>query len=289
MTLTPKVDRTLARRLRKQLDEDAYFGALKERTLFRGLPPARLPLETLEEISDSIRVVQLRKNEQLDLKQSDSIYEIISGYVKIYDRALKGWEKQKKSVRNPPALLAWRIPGELLGDFRFTKPDAVTDQVVATDECLLMEAPADLLRRLAQDHPQIYLNIACNLASKGVKTRVRAQILRQPNAGCMIAKMFLELLAERGREEAVKDGKAWGLVKGSFYIGDIAAFIGYEYHGTQLALHALIKEGLLGHHGSVKSGRFLCDEEGLLAFLERENRTEAARGRRKAVAGAEGR
>src|SRR4051812_42242290 len=127
MTLPKKFDQTLTRRFQEELDKDEFSNILKGRTLFRDLPPAQLPLVTLDEIFSSVKIVPLAKNRKLNLRQSDDLYEIISGYVKIYDRALKAWEKKEKSVKNPPALLAWRIPGKLLGDFRFTVPDTMLD------------------------------------------------------------------------------------------------------------------------------------------------------------------
>jgi CRP-like cAMP-binding protein len=269
MAPTKKIDQTLMRRFREEFDRDEFINVLKGTTLFRDLHPRELPIATLEEIFNLVKIVPLAKNCKLNLRQSDALYEIISGYVKIYDRALMAWEKKKKNVKNPPALLAWRIPGELLGDFRFAVPDTMLDEIEATDECLLLMIPSELLRSLADRYPQIYFNIACNLAAKAIKTRVRAQILRQPNVNCMIAKMFLEFLAERGHEEEViHDGKRLKLVKGSFKVRDIAAFLGYEYHRTQFCMHDLIKKELLYHYLSNKSGRFVCDEKGLRRYLE---------------------
>lgn len=270
MALPKKFDKTLARRLLKELDGDQFVRMLMNRTLFRGLSPAQMPLATLVELSASTEVISLKKKKALDLKQSDALYEIISGYVKIYDRGVKPWE-QRLSIKSPPAMLAWRIPGELLGDFRFMVPDATLDRIEATDECRLLKLPAALLHRLAQTYPQIYINIAHNLAAKAIKTRVRAQILREPNVNCMIAKMFLELLAERGHEEVVRDGKRWQLVLGSFHVRDIAAFLGYKYHGAQLGVRALIEKELMDHHQSPKSGRYVCDAAGLHSYLENES------------------
>lgn len=275
MALPKKIDQTLARRMREQLDKDEFINMLKGRTLFRNLPPTLLPTSTLEEISASVKVMPLAKNRKLDLQKSDALYEIISGYVKIYDRALKPWEKGKKTVKNPPALLAWRVPGELLGDFRFTFPDTMLDQIEATDDCLLMEVPADLLRRLAQTYWQIYHNIACNLAAKAIKTRIRAQLLRQPNVNCMIAKIFLEFLKERGSVDVTQGGKKMKLVQGSFHVKDIAAFLGYEYHRTQTGVHDMIEKGLLAHYKNHRSGRFLCNEAGLRRYLEQEHLGDA--------------
>lgn len=276
MTQPTEFDQTLTRRLLEQLAADEFMNMLRGRTLFRNLPLEGLSLAALHEISNAAKIVPLPKNKRLNLGESESLYEIISGYVKIYDRALTGPEKKNpKNLKNPPALLAWRIPGELLGDFRFTDSDAALDSIEATDACLLLKLPAKLVKRLAKSHPQIYFNIACNLASKASKTRIRAQILRQGKVEAKIAKLFLELLNEReGGEPVEKDGQQWTLVKGTFHIEDIAAFLGYQKEGARLGLQALMKERLVDHHESIKSGRYTCHEAGLRRYLERETSKE---------------
>ncbi|PYS78169.1 MAG: hypothetical protein DMF66_07280 [Acidobacteria bacterium] len=272
MTLPTDFERTLTLRLLDELGKDNFFNMLRKTTLFRNLPPEQMPLTTLDEISNSVKLIRLAKNDMLDLRKSRTLYEIISGYVIIYDRALQAGELDGKNVLNPPALLAWRVPGEMLGDFRFAIPDAIIDKITATDDCLLLEIPGDLVHRLARSYPQIYLNIAYNLASKANKTRVRAQILRQPNANCMIARLFLELLEERGYEPVTdEDGKEWKLVNGSFRIEDIAAFLGYEYRGAESGVLALIDEELLAHHqNNNRSGRYICDDAGLREYLAQD-------------------
>jgi len=166
-------------------------------------------------------------------------------------------------------LLAWRVPGELLGDFQLTLPKtAPLDHIVATDDCQLLEIPAPTIRKFAISFPQVYLNIAGNLATKAIKARIRAQILRLPNIESMIAQLFIELLHERTPEEELTDRF---LVNGTFHIDDIAAFLGYEYRSTQAAVHHLIEDNYLKHHRSKKSGRFeISDLQGLHLLVERE-------------------
>lgn len=276
MTQPTEYDRTFMRKLMALLEADEFMSMLRNTTLFRDLPLEKLPLSTLDEISNAAKIVPLPKSKHLDLSQSESLYEIISGYVKIFDRALTTREKKNiRNLKNPPALLAWRIPGELLGDFRFTDSDAVLDRIEATDDCLLLELPAKLVKRLAKSHPQIYFNIACNLASKASKTRIRAQILRQPKVKSRIAMLFLELLAEREDEPVDDYGEGWKLVKGTFLVNDIGAFLGYTWKVAERGLSALIKEELLDHHEHNRSGRYVCNEAGLRKYLAEENAKQA--------------
>lgn len=271
MTLTNKFDQTLARQFRQRLDGDSFINLLKGRTLFKNIPPTSLPLPLLEELSELVEVVRLGKNRPLEFSNPAPVYEIISGYVKIYDRVQRSTGTRQKELENQPALLAWRVPGELLGDFNFVFPEGnISDKVIATDECQLLKVPADTLRNLAQSYPQIYLNIAGNLVSKAIKSRVRAQVLRLPNIKSMIAKLFIELLEERGYDESADKGIESRVVNGTFYVSDIAAFLGYEYHRTQIGIRALIKADLLAHYlKNKKSGRFvICDEDKLRGYLE---------------------
>ncbi|HEV2861438.1 MAG TPA: hypothetical protein VGX48_10560 [Pyrinomonadaceae bacterium] len=275
MTTHPKkFDQTLAQQLRQKLDADPFINFLKSRTLFHNIAPAQLPLELLEEISRSVQIIRLARNRQLELQRPpDFIYEIVSGYVKIYDRAPSAAEGEGETGddSNPPALLAWRVPGELLGDFKFAFPASrFSDSIIATDECRLLKVPVETLHSLGLSHPQVYLNLAGNLASKAIKTRIRAQLLRLPNIRCMIARLFIEFLAERGYDEAVDEGARARVVNGTFHIRDIAAFLGYEYRQTQTGVHDLIKEDLIAHYrGNKKSGRFVIrSEEKLRRYLE---------------------
>lgn len=289
MTQSTDLDQTLTQRLLAQLNADKFMNLLRGRTFFCNLPFEGLSLTTLDEISKAAKIVRLERNRSLNLRASDSIYEIISGYVKIYDRPMRPIERKQPNVKNPPALLAWRIPGELLGDFRFIAPDGESDHIVATDKCELLQMPSKLLRKWADHHPQIYINIARNLASKASKTRIRAQILRYGKIDIMIARLFLELLKEReggdlvekkGQEWTLvdgasrKDGQGWTLVKGTFILDDIAAFLGYKKEGVRLGFQALMKDGLVDHYESLRSGRYVCHEAGLREYLERENSKE---------------
>lgn len=271
MTLTNNFDQTLVRQFRQKLDNDPFINLLGGLTLFKNIPPMSLPLPLLEELSEMVEVVPLRKKRQLVFPQPAPVYEIISGYVKIYDNVRQQTTKGKKALGTQPALLAWRVPGELLGDFNFVYPEGnISDKIIATDECQLLKVPSDTLRKLAQSYPQIYLNIAGNLASKAAKNRVRAQLLRLPHIKCMIAKIFVELLAERGYDKSADNGIESRVINGTFHVSDIATFLGYKYHRTQTGVRALIKTGLLAHYQqNKKSGRFvICDEDRLRRYLE---------------------
>lgn len=273
MSHPKKMNRTAAGNVRKQLANDEFIQLLTNTTLFRNIPPIDLPLNTLERLCSATDIVPLLKNRTLKIELHNPekllVYEILSGFVKIYDRAVLKSEQRLGLTWNPPALLAWRVPGELLGDFQFTLPDETReDHIVATDDCRLLKIPARLIREIAQSHPQLYFNVATNLASKATKGRIRAQILRLPKVEYMVAKLFIELLAERKADEQ-PSGRL--LVNGTFRIDDIAAFLGHGYHSTQAGIHELISQKLIKHHRNIKSGRFeICNLKGLHRFLETE-------------------
>lgn len=273
MTAPPRLNPNVFSEIRRQLDADEFIQLIGRTTLFDLIPVDSIPLVALEDLCSAARIVPLKKNQSLPIESHNPaklmIYEILSGYVKIYDRPIPKSQKAKTESRNPAALLAWRVPRELLGDFQFTLPkEAPLDHIVATDDCQLLQLPARTIREFAVSFPQVYLNIAANLATKAIKARVRAQILRLPNIESMIAQLFIELLNERKPNQEVTDKF---LVNGTFYIDDIAAFLGYEYRSTQAAVHQLIADDYLKHYQSKKSGRFeICDLEGLHSLVERE-------------------
>jgi CRP-like cAMP-binding protein len=271
--LPPTVNCGGVSELRKQLEQDEFIKLLSETTIFRNIPPSTLPLTILEEICQAANIIRLERNHTLPVAVDDVskafIYEILSGYVKIYDRPISKTEKIRGVIKNPPALLAWRVPKELLGDFRFAfSQEKLEDYFEATDECHLLRLPASLVTRLAQTYPQLYFNISSNLASKAIKARIRAQILRLPNIQSKVAELFIELLEERKLDPEITDKK---VVSGTFHIEDIAAFLGYGDHSTQGGIRRLINAGLIDHYQTRKSGRFeICDEQGLHRFVGRE-------------------
>ena len=269
--------------LRKQVEADPFFQSLTTTTLFREISLAKLPLEVLEQMCIQMDVITLVRNEIFRKLKSGSsnLYEIRSGYVMIYDRPNLPIDKTSATQKSPPpALLAWRVPGELLGDFKFSLPDnSFQDHVVATDPCELLMIPNSLVRTIAQYEPQIYLNIGANLATKAVKTRVRAQILQLPTIECMIAKLFLELLEERGLDPTITDGS---VVNGTFHVKDVGAFLGYGETSTSNGIGTLITAGVLGHYqDDNRSGRFeVPDTARLLQYLNTA-RAAANKKRRK--------
>jgi CRP-like cAMP-binding protein len=267
MLPTTKFDRTFASKLRQQLESEPLIQQLATTTLFQGVSPAELPLIMLEEIYAKADVMKLAKRATLKLAGHDFLYEILSGYVKIYDRPRLPAETMGKSLRNPPALLAWRIPGELLGDFKFSLPtENLTDHVVATDICYLLRLPSSLVRNLSESYPRIYYNIAANLASKAIKARIRAQILSLPNIESRVAKLFTELINERSFDKEITDSQ---VINGTFHLPDLAAFVGYKYKTTQQGVLALINSGFIDHYNNKKSGRFMIhDAEGLSQYIE---------------------
>lgn len=274
MTVPPRFNLNVFTEIQRQLDADEFIHLISGTTLFDQIPINTIPLRTLKELCRAAKVVPLKKNHWLPIEMKNPaelmVYEILSGFVKIYDRPIPKSKKAKEEAKNPPALLAWRVPRELLGDFEFTLPKtAPFDHIYATDDCQLLQIPARTIRDFAVNFPQLYLNIAANLAIKAVKARVRAQILRLPNIESMVAQLFIELLKERNPR---REGTHKFVVNGTFHIDDIAAFLGYEYRSTQAAVHKLIADDYIEHYqNNKKSGRFeIRNLEGLETLVEQE-------------------
>ena len=254
--------------VRQQLDSDKFIQLLASTTTFRGIPPDSMPFATLEDICLRTDITELSKNHPLELsEEGDVLFEILSGYVKICDRPDARFLDQQAIVRPSPALLAWRVPGELLGDFKFALPaDDGDDSIVATDDCRLLRMPASLVKDLAKTYPQIYFNIASNLASKARKAGIRAQILRLPTIECKVAQLFIELIAER---KTTEESRGHYVLNGTFRVDDLAAFIGYKERHTQEVIRELMHLGVIEHYKTRGSGRYeILDEAGLRHYFE---------------------
>ncbi|HEY4424407.1 MAG TPA: Crp/Fnr family transcriptional regulator [Pyrinomonadaceae bacterium] len=257
-----------AAHIREQLNSDEFIQLLTNTTTFRNISPDQIPLATLEQICTDLSQKPLVKGEHLNLKdEGEVVFEILSGCVKIYDR--REDEPDKESEENPRALLAWRVRGELLGDFEFARPgERDEDYIEATDESVLLKMPSHLLHEWAKNYPQIYLNIARNLAEKARKARIRAQILRLSGINYKTAQLFRELLNER---KTVEDPENPGvqILNGSFRIADLAAFLGYQERATEGAVTEMIRRKIIKHHKNNLTGRFeICDESGLEPYIK---------------------
>lgn len=256
--------------VREQLDNDEFIQLLTKTTTFRNILPDKLPLATLTDICLRTELKEMASKEPLKLAdEGEAVFEILSGYVKIQDRPESKADQRRGVIKSPPALLAWRVPGELLGDFRFVQPEEPgEDWIEATDDCRLLKMPTALIHDLAQIFPQIYLNIAGNLASKARKGRVRAQILRLPNIKCMVAQLFIELIQERKTSE---ESPGQHVLNGTFWLDDLAAFLGYEERATEGAVTELMDHELIKHYKNNVSGRYeICDPSGFKLYLEHQ-------------------
>lgn len=253
--------------IREQLKADEFVQLLITTTTFRDISPHSVPLAVLEDICNRTDVIRLSRNERLDLVSGgDYLFEILSGYVKICDPP--GVNGSSGTSESEPALLAWRIPGDLLGDFKFALPEVSgNDQITATDECQLLRMPSPLIHELAVTFPQIYFNIARNLASKARKASIRAQILRIRTLRGKVAQMFIELIAERKTSE---ESPGQHVLNGTLRVDELAAFIGYEERSTGGVISEMRNLGIIEHYNNQMSGRYeIRNEVGLRAYLER--------------------
>ena len=264
--------------LKELLQQDKFFQLIMRTTLFRGIAPWTLPLALLEEVCADAKVIKVDKGKPVKIEpatsENSALFEIISGYVKIQDRRQHPNEKTSRDVKPPPALLAWRVPGELLGDFQLVGSNATPkDYIVTTDPCELLMIKTTTVRKIAEYDSRIYLNIAENLASKAVKARVRAQILRLRTVKCRVAKLFLELLDERGTDPSIKEHP---VVNGTFHVDEIAAFLGCGPRITQKAVSELNKANLINHYEHDQTGRYyIRDKNRLMTNVETSRRKTA--------------
>jgi CRP-like cAMP-binding protein len=252
--------------IREQLKADEFIQLLTTTTTFRDIPPHSMPLAVLEDVCNRTDVIVRAKNEPLDLvSEGDYLFEILSGYVKICDPP--GPNDPPGMLDSERALLAWRIPGELLGDFKFALHDIPgNDQITVTDECRLLRIPTPLVHELALTFPQIYFNIASNLASKARKAGIRAQILRIRTLRGKVAQLFIELIAERKTSE---ESPGQHVLNGTFRVDELAAFIGYEERSTGGVISEMRNLGLIEHYNNKMSGQYeIRNEAGLRDYLE---------------------
>jgi CRP-like cAMP-binding protein len=201
--------------------------------LFESIGLDNISLSQLRRLAEGSRLVNKEAGETIEVTHQ-YVYEILSGYVAVYDQEAR-----------PRSLLAWRVPGDLLGDFYFINPEAAgdfQDHFVATDSCRLLRFDADILRQLIQNYSILLWGISQQLARKAINSRIRAQIRSHKDSFAQMAQLILELIKERGL--GGKDGLS---LIGTYTYHDFEDFLGCSYSAISKACDFLKRRRCIEH------------------------------------------
>ncbi|BDI32616.1 hypothetical protein CCAX7_46670 [Capsulimonas corticalis] len=199
----------------------------------------------LESLLQHCRICYLEPAQYLHLvrKHRRFIYVLRKGYVTV----------SLKTKENEPAkFLAWRKPGQLLGEMEALYPDTdtISARLKATDKCELLEIPSKILINIADNTPAIYRNVCSLLIEKNFEHRRRADVLKLRTPLDRVRATLIHLRRERGYE---LDNKT---IKGNIRPQDIAGFIGEDPDRVTPKLDMLVEEGSIEYINSDEMREF---------------------------------
>lgn len=192
-----------------------------------------LSLYQLQKLAEGTDFITKEARDVIDVTH-EYVYEILSGYVAVFDHEPR-----------PRSLLAWRVPGDLLGDFYFMNPGAASqfqDYFLVTDSCRLLRFDARILRQLIDSHSILLWGISRQLARKAINSRIRAQIRAHKESHAQIAHLFLELIKERGL-----GGEDRQTLNGTYSYYDFEDFLGCSYSSVSKACKDLMDSRCIEH------------------------------------------
>lgn len=128
--------------------------------------------------------------------------------------------------------LAWRGPGQILGEMRAVGSGPTTIRIVACEPCELIQIRKDAFTDAADISQRIYRNIARLLIKKMEHERCRSEIIRMSPASRQVAQTLLHLAHERRGET---EYAAWNeiAIPGRIHQDEIGGYIG----GTRVTVN----------------------------------------------------
>ena len=191
-------------------------------------------LDTLNRLLQHCRICQIERRQELCLERRDGkyIYVIRRGYVAIRSKAFAlTWDN----------FLAWRGPGQVLGEIEILSQKPNSPIIKATDPCELIEIRAKPFLSVADSSPFIYRNLARLIVEKNVHAWRRSEIIQIPLSSALrrIARTLMMLIEERGYDEGSR------IIKGSIRQIDIAGYIGTRRETVMENMAELREAGIL--------------------------------------------
>lgn len=243
-------------RIRPALAED-----IKNTPLFQGVAD-----EVIEALAPSSYICKLERNDKLYPMRQDEkyLYVIREGYFALRVRSeVLMWEKN---------FLAWRGPGQILGEFALLFLDIQGGKLIetddfnllgtigelkATEDCELLEIEGSDFINAAIKDSNIYRNISRLLIKKMVEAGKRSEVIQLPTILKQVAKTLLVLIEERGYRPGEKK------IRGRIVHLDIAGYIGASRENVNKQMIELKNAGVIAYTKEGDSEIEVLDENRL--------------------------
>jgi CRP-like cAMP-binding protein len=195
-------------------------------------------------VTDSIIYkLDAHKRLQPTRAQVDYIYVILSGYVAVWVTS--------QFTEMEETFLAWRGPGQIIGEMRLVIDDASNARIITCEPCEFIEIRRDTLTDVANYSAQIYRNIARLLVKKMEHERCRSEIVRMSPSSRQVAQILLHLAHERCGSESLKKFNEVE-IPGIIHQDEIGGYVGIERETINRKLCELKKNGIISYVKSKK-------------------------------------
>lgn len=247
-------------RIRPAVVED-----LKAESLFAGVTD-----EIIETLVPHSHICKLERKKKLFPERPDGkyLYVIRNGYFAL---------RVNSDVLRWDNFLAWRGPGQILGEFALLFSEfekgilhetedykllGLIGELKATGDCELLEIEGATFVRAANADPNIYRNVSCLLIKKMIQEDKRSEVIQLSPALKQVAKTLLLLIQERGYRPGTKK-----IIRGRILQLDIAGYIGVSREHVNIQLKNLKEAGIISY-GEVDGKIAILDEDKLSDVVE---------------------
>jgi CRP/FNR family cyclic AMP-dependent transcriptional regulator len=216
--------------------------------------------DSLRLLISSSSICRLEIHEKLTPTKNevDYVYVILTGYVGIWlPSRFRGTSEN---------FLAWRGPGQIIGEIRVIGDAPSEARITASEACTLLELRSDTLKDVARSAPGIFRNISRLLLKKMYQERHRLEVIQTSTSARKIAQTLLHLADERDTHIQDRLRKEHRIpIPGLVIQDEIGSYIGVKRETVNRKLTELKRRGLIAYQKSKNGSEItILDYDGLL-------------------------
>ena len=220
----------------------------------------------LDHIAKDSSICKLPANASLKCVRGEvnHLYVIIRGYVAIW---------RPSSFRpNEYSFLAWRGPGQPIGEMRVLGEPRLSTRIDTCDPCEFIEIREDTFSEVLNGSPIIYRNIVKLLLKKMRYQGHRSEVIQMNSATGKVAQTLLHLTEERLETDSLLLGEI--VIPGAIRQNQIAAYAGINRHTVSTELSSLKNAHIISHSGTKRGTKITILDRQRLEAIANEDRTQ---------------
>ena len=189
------------------------------------------------------------------------LYVIVRGYVAIWRPSGFGPNEYK--------FLAWRGPGQPIGEMRVLGEPRLSTRIDTCDPCEFIEIREDAFSEVLNGSPIIYRNIVKLLLKKMRYQGHRSDVIQMNSATGKVAQTLLHLAEERLENDSLREI----VIPGAIRQDQIAAYAGINRHTVSTELSNLKNAQIIFHSGTKLGTKITILNRKRLEAIAKEDRT----------------